>query len=341
MHRHPHVRSATAAIAAVLALGSTPLLAQVISPTGETVILTPAPAAPPAVVPQAAPPATTDPVVQSLPATYVPAKTAAPVTSTAPSATAAKASPIAKPAPRAAAPVAVTSVGDTNDNAPASAPADEVVTPADDAELFPASETAIDDAAPAPADGQAASPINGITIVAGIVGILVLLALALLVTVSRRRREELAQAPARVTRPIIPPQEAPVLAQPVHTGALPDAREKALPVAGHGTAPAVIASPALVRPTTLGTLPSNGAAVDLPAALPESYEERDALLKRMIEAKPDKANPFTDRKARMKRARLILQSLGRTFADTDPWIDFSQYPNNWPELARRRYPQAA
>jgi hypothetical protein len=85
-------------------------------------------------------------------------------------------------------------------------------------------------------------------------------------------------------------------------------------------------------------LRSNGASVPLPARLPESYEERSALLQRMIDAKPDRANPFTDRRARMRRARLILQSLGRKFDGAKPWIDLSDYPENWPELARK--PQA-
>jgi hypothetical protein len=88
-----------------------------------------------------------------------------------------------------------------------------------------------------------------------------------------------------------------------------------------------------------GALPSAGASVDLPATLPESYEERSALLDKMVAAKPDKANPFTDRRQRMRRARLILQSLGVTF-DHEPRIDLSQYPNNWPELARQ-YHRAA
>ena len=30
-----------------------------------------------------------------------------------------------------------------------------------------------------------------------------------------------------------------------------------------------------------------------------------------------------------------MQSLGRDFGDTEPWIDLSQYPQNWPELQRR------
>jgi hypothetical protein len=83
-------------------------------------------------------------------------------------------------------------------------------------------------------------------------------------------------------------------------------------------------------------LPHTGASVALPATIPEDYAERDALVKRMIAAKPDRANPFTDRGARTRRARLILQSLGRDFGETEPWIDLSQYPNNWPELARKR-----
>jgi len=94
------------------------------------------------------------------------------------------------------------------------------------------------------------------------------------------------------------------------------------------------------RSATPGALPSAGASVDLPARVPEDFDERSALLQRMIEAKPDKANPFRNRKSRAKRARLILQSLGRKFEHNDPWIDLSQYPNNWPELARR-YSQAA
>jgi hypothetical protein len=103
--------------------------------------------------------------------------------------------------------------------------------------------------------------------------------------------------------------------------------------------PAPLAEPApfmLREPSR--TLRTNGAAVPLPARLPESYEERSALLQRMIDAKPDRANPFTDRRARMRRARLILQSLGRKFDGAKPWIDLSDYPENWPELARK--PQA-
>ena len=66
-----------------------------------------------------------------------------------------------------------------------------------------------------------------------------------------------------------------------------------------------------------------------------TFEERDALMRKMIAAKPDRANPFKSPIQRYHRAKLIMQSLGRDFGDADPWIDLSQYPQNWPELARR------
>jgi hypothetical protein len=104
-----------------------------------------------------------------------------------------------------------------------------------------------------------------------------------------------------------------------------------------------VSAPTMLRRRDLnpvsGALPSDGAAVDLPAVAPASYEERAALFERMVAARPDRANPFTDRKARLHRARLILQSLGTTF-EREPCIDLSQYPNNWPEL-RRQYHKAA
>jgi hypothetical protein len=86
---------------------------------------------------------------------------------------------------------------------------------------------------------------------------------------------------------------------------------------------------------------ARGPAVALPRCIPDNFAERDALLKRMIAAAPDRANPFRSRKARIHRARLILQSLGRDFRSVDPWIDLGDYPGIWPELARRRYPHAA
>ena len=42
--------------------------------------------------------------------------------------------------------------------------------------------------------------------------------------------------------------------------------------------------------------------------VPQTRAARDALLERMVSAPPDEANPFTSRRARMRRARIILQS---------------------------------
>ena len=88
------------------------------------------------------------------------------------------------------------------------------------------------------------------------------------------------------------------------------------------------------------SLAHSGAAVALPRSLPASFEERDSLLRRMIAAKPDRANPFTSFNARRKRAKLILQSLGRDFGGREPWIDLSQYSANWPDLARNKHAAA-
>ncbi len=88
---------------------------------------------------------------------------------------------------------------------------------------------------------------------------------------------------------------------------------------------------AAVEPSRL-VAGSDGAAVELPAQLPASRAERGTLLQRMIAARPDRANPFASHKARAKRARLILQSIGTRFTNRKPSIDLSQYSNVWPEL---------
>lgn len=89
-----------------------------------------------------------------------------------------------------------------------------------------------------------------------------------------------------------------------------------------------------------GGLAHAGAAIALPSTLPDSAAERRALLDRLVAAQPDRANPFRTPKARRHRARLIMQSIGRTFETGKSRIDLSQYPMNWPELAANR-PAAA
>ncbi len=149
-----------------------------------------------------------------------------------------------------------------------------------------------------------------------------------------------------------PKDQPPVVTRPAVTA--PPVRHSAQPLA-EPAAPAAVAAtvtpltiqplfgqPLFGRPTGASTVRRRGGeAVDLPRRLPARFEERDALLFRMLDAPPDKANPFRSRRARLKRARLILQSIGRKFEHADPWIDLSDYPHVWPELARRKHLQAA
>ena len=69
-----------------------------------------------------------------------------------------------------------------------------------------------------------------------------------------------------------------------------------------------------------------------PEAMPETFEERDALLKELVAADPDRANPFVSTRARARRAKLIMQSLGRSFQNRKPRIDLSEYSHRWPAL---------
>lgn len=74
--------------------------------------------------------------------------------------------------------------------------------------------------------------------------------------------------------------------------------------------------------------------VVLPRELPTTFAERDKLLRQLVAAKPDRANPFKAPRARARRARLIMQSLGRKFDEASPRFDLSQYAYLWPNLAK-------
>ena len=126
-----------------------------------------------------------------------------------------------------------------------------------------------------------------------------------------RRRRRTTDVPT-IERPVV---AAPMTIdrEPVVT-ALDEAPHRELPV-----------DPAATQPTS-------DVAVPLPVQLPESRRERGRLLRSLIEARPDRANPFRSYKARAKRARLILQSIGTRFTNRKPGIDLSQYTNVWPEL---------
>ncbi len=121
-------------------------------------------------------------------------------------------------------------------------------------------------------------------------------------------------------------EEVPVIEQPVVAEPLSRDTETVRTTYNSEPAPAMRAEP--ITPVAS----NKDVAVELPSEAPRNPAERDRLLKRMIDAKPDRANPFASHKARAKRARLILQSLGTRFTDRKPGIDLSQYTNVWPEL---------
>jgi hypothetical protein len=311
----PNPRRAATAIAAVLALTAAPALAQdSTAPLDGPIVAAPqtvtAPdPAPVLVIPDVstveAEPAPADPVV-------------APGTTSTTRATAPQ--PAARTARPAASETAARATAVAASTAPVAPAVDEPLVPAEaDAELPPVAP--IDEPAniqPTPEQATDITAVLGLILIA-LVGLVVAV---FVFAALRRRRAAIVHAEPAQHRAAMPRETAP---RPVATVA----------------EPAPLAEPvqAMDRAAPMRTLRTNGAAVPLPARLPESYEERSALLQRMIDAKPDRANPFTDRRARMRRARLILQSLGRKFDGTKPWIDLSDYLENWPELARQ--PQAA
>lgn len=181
--------------------------------------------------------------------------------------------------------------------------------PAASAETIAANRAALE---PVPAPVEDASSAALLLALLGVGGV----GLAAFFLMRRRRKEP------------VPTIERPHVANA--TVASPPVLDRDPVVTTHDAAPsATVIAPAI--PTRAAAL-SNGAAVELPREAPNTFAERDSLLKRMIAARPDRANPFRSPKARAKRARLILQSLNMNFHDRKPWIDLSQYTNIWPEL---------
>lgn len=338
-----HLRSAPIAIAAMLALGISPGIAQTAQPPEPTGAAEPivlqlpvdAPAEEPAPAPGATavstsptpePTTVSKPVVQPVPpppiALDLPAaeaeaeEPAAAATQTAQNTTAAE--PVEAVAAR--------------EPAPAPAPETRSVTAADAASDSPAVTSAETEEAPVaaplpvsePAPVAAAEmtnpePIAGpdwIAFIALALAGLIPLTLAFLAFAWFRRRSH------RVSRHETVALETQAEDDPATPVAEPE--------------PPVEREPAPAHKSPLESyqgLPNGGGAVTLPTAIPETFEERDALLKRMIAAEPDRANPFRSTKARAKRARLILQSLGRKFDDEKPRIDLSEYTANGPAYA--------
>lgn len=316
-HKLHTARTATAAIAAVLALSATPLAAQAAAPTIVLPEAAPAAApAEPAIVlpstdPEPVPSAVSSPVVQDVPAAAEPA--AAPAAPAARARTAAAPQPaprVAAPPPVVAAPVAVEPVNE----APLAAPVET-------APLAAAPAAASVDTAPvAASDGEEAN--TGLLAGGAVIG------LGLLGLLALRRRKH---------RPAEPTNAIPIVQKPRVADREPVA---AAPHVVEPVAATPIRSDVPRRPAAATTSYGNG-AVALPNRVPDSFEERDALLRRMVAARPDRANPFRSPKARFRRARLIMQSLGQDFRDREPNIDLSDYPQQWPEVARRKYAAAA
>lgn len=311
-----HSRCAGVAIAAVLALGTTPVAAQIVvdtssaSPAPQPAIVLPSDPAPQRAAPTASP-------TVAVPTEPVEVETAAPAPRPAP-AKAETASPArAAPSARTAAPAAP--------NATATAPGSVAATPVV-AETVAASTEPVSTAPPVQQSEQsttapvAAEPVDHTELLAQILAGGAGIALLLIGFMALRRRRT---DPAAVEHPPLA-VDAPVAEEPVIVE------------------PAPIADPGFFAPrgdtlAVAGGLPNEGAAVALPRTAPTDPAEREALLQKMTEARPDRANPFRSPKARRRRARLILQSLSRKFENATPRIDLSQYTSNWPALARRRH----
>lgn len=324
MTTNTHIsRASRVAIATALMLGTAPAVAQMSAAPEATV--PPASAAPvpqPAItVPDVAPPVAQPPAATTPPMESVPVVQAIPPSEPEPTVPepAAEEQPAPTPSAREAAP-AVSPVTTRTAVAPtAAAPSPDISAVVPD--VVPPSAPAMaepvaQDSAAVPSERNPIQPIS----LALWAALILALAVGALIAFGRRRKQDRANVQV-VERPPLA-QSAPV-PEPVRT-APPE------PIRYAESVPFVLPAP------LSGGLPHTGASVALPRTVPESFEERDALLKRMIEAKPDRANPFRSRRARAKRAKLILQSLGKRFTDGKSRIDLSQYPNNWPELARHK-----
>lgn len=304
---HP-LRFAGTAIAAVLALGSTPLWAQESAPIGEPPAAIAVPAPPPTIVlptvaaapiaPVTAAPVR-EPVVAATVVTRPAPRTAAAVTR--PAATRASAPPVAQEERIVPAPV----------EAPAASAASDETIAIEQAPIgqAPVAETAV--AAPADENSGNLLPIAGLLAALGLGGI------GLFAARRRRRQPEEvtpaivahASAPATTPRPM-QPMPSPTFVAPA-MALRPTVSQNA-----QGTA-----RPAWQEPRRADAAPSSTQARQL---------NREALLVRMVAAKPDANNPFTSAQGRRRRARLMLQSM-----DNQRWDDAELAPGfDWREQAR-------
>lgn len=137
-----------------------------------------------------------------------------------------------------------------------------------------------------------------------IVGVLALLgvgAAGYAATRSRRRRVE--------------PEDVYVASTPVEAGLMTEERD----------AQTVERQPSVTAQPTVAIREQSRALklpVTMPATMPATAEEHSRVIDNMVEAAPDEANPFTSRKARRKRARLLLQQHEAAIASANPATSF-------------------
>ncbi len=285
---------AIAAIAAVLALSSTQALAQ--DAAAPAVAAPPAAAAPPVASPPA--PAPVAPAATA-PATAAPQPvvTSAPVVqavpATAPSAEAPVAAPpaaaVAKPARPASRPVAAraSAAAPTAASTPLE-PAAAEQPPAELAPLTNAPAVAAESDVTTPAPVAEALPAEDREDYSSAIGLGLLGAFAGfgLLALRRGRKPGDNQRDRIEITPVTPSPE-------------PEA-----------VRPKVISTPTGVPAAFSRTVvpATRAGAARLPDGAVPTGEAREALLKQMVAAAPDAANPFTSHKARRRRARIILQA---------------------------------
>lgn len=299
-------RSAPLAIAASGALFATSAMAQEAAPADNPIVLPPVvePAAPTAAS-EPAPIVLPDPVVEET----APVAEAAPVTTNAAPATAAPETKTERtpavprtsstPSTRASAPVVESAPVLADTPAPAALPV--------------AAQPATADVVPAEAPTARPSGYLDEALIAGLLGAGGLAVVGGIAFASARRRRD--RSIERRSHLIEPRPVAPTVREPVHA-----------PIA------ATQFSPATQAPFAGSQMAGHGDPVPLPREISATVEERVALIERLANAKPDKANPFTSRKARVKRARMIVNALGMNFANRKPRIDLSEYTSRWPAL---------
>ena len=317
-HITPH-RFAGAAIAAVLALGSTPLWAQDIAP----VAAPPAPVAPqPTIV---LPDVTVAPAEPVVAAPIREPVIAAPATERAAPRAAAAVSRTT-PSRVVPAPVVRSQVAPVDPVAATQAEAPVAITPVDPMTTAetPIEEPLVEETAAVPADNTTGDvlPLAGLLAALGLGG------LALFVARRRRKPDEVAEViVAHEPIPVLPPRAAalkPVLTPaPAFMAPAMSLQQFAQPATqdATGTVGQQIARPAWQEPRRAAAAPNLGQSSQL---------NREALLTRMVAAEPDANNPFTSGKARRRRARLMLQSM-----DNHRWDDADLAEGfDWREQAR-------